>query len=223
MRRSEGATTALQPDSWPVSSGQHRVLIVEDDVIDARILASMLERIAKGRKSLGLEVVISQSLAGVPDALSSGPVDVVLLDLDLPDGDGGQSLVAVGAVTDAPIVVVSGTGSQLLVEGAIRLGAKGFLRKGQFDEHHLWNTIRFAWAGRGSTSHTLAKGLRIHPSATWIVRDTQVVWANDAAERLDWSPERVLTALADKDAVLAELQWEGAPAQMVVAAADPSS
>src|SRR6185312_1525327 len=55
-----------------------RVLLVEDDV---RVAAA----VASGLRKRGYEVDCAGSIA---DALEAAPVDIVLLDLGLPDGDG---------------------------------------------------------------------------------------------------------------------------------------
>ena len=55
-----------------------RVLLVEDDV---RVAAA----VASGLRKRGYEVDCAGSIA---EALEAAPVDIVLLDLGLPDGDG---------------------------------------------------------------------------------------------------------------------------------------
>lgn len=60
---------------------RERILIVEDDPITQTMLARYLE-------SVGYEVVTGGNVAQAREALRIAPADVLLLDINLPDGDG---------------------------------------------------------------------------------------------------------------------------------------
>lgn len=100
-----------------------KVLIVEDSASLALGYAAQLE-------DAGHEVSLSETLADARRALTSGHFDVVLLDLQLPDGD-GLTIFDAWAGKSAPpgVVVVTADGSLARAITAMRLGAYDFLVK----------------------------------------------------------------------------------------------
>lgn len=103
-----------------------RVLIVEDDFAVARLHTRFLERVD------GFEVVGSELTAGSAIArLERGGVDLVLLDMFLPDGSGVQLLRRIRATSTAPLDVIMVTASPEpeLVRQALALGAVDYVLK----------------------------------------------------------------------------------------------
>ena len=101
-----------------------RILIVDDDPLIRLILAKTLE-------SDGREFVMAESLADAR-ATIDGSIDLVLLDLMLPDGDGRQLLRFVQANPETariPIVILSGSGSSPIRQAAMNAGADAFVEK----------------------------------------------------------------------------------------------
>ncbi len=101
-----------------------RILIVDDDPLIQLILAKTLE-------SEGREFVTADSLASARGAIDDS-IDLVLLDLMLPDGDGRQFLRTVEATPETsriPIVVLSGSGSGPIRQAALNAGADAFVEK----------------------------------------------------------------------------------------------
>src|SRR5579885_3246523 len=97
-----------------------RVLVVEDNPADVRLLEAVLEQNNNGDC---FQFVYETSLMGTFKRLDVERVDVVLLDLFLPDAFG---LDAVRKVRDTypqmPIIVLSGLFDQKIGEHAIRMG-----------------------------------------------------------------------------------------------------
>jgi signal transduction histidine kinase len=72
-------------------------------------------------------------------------VDVVLLDLTLPDSRGMDTFTSMHEqVTNTPIIILTGTDDQELAARAVREGAQDYLVKGQVDGNLLWRSIRYA-------------------------------------------------------------------------------
>jgi FixJ family two-component response regulator len=72
-------------------------------------------------------------------------VEVVLLDLGLPDSQGLETLRKVYAqVSEMPIVVLTGLNDEMVGVQAINEGAQDYLIKGQVDTQLLRRTIRYA-------------------------------------------------------------------------------
>lgn len=100
-----------------------RVLIIEDSASVALGYAAQLEE-------AGHEIMLSDSLADARRALAAQSFDVVLLDLQLPDGDGLTLLEGDKAMCgDAGVVVITADGSLSRAIAAMRLGAFDFLVK----------------------------------------------------------------------------------------------
>lgn len=100
-----------------------KVLIVEDSASLALGYAAQLE-------DAGHEVSLCESLAEARRTLSTEDFDVILLDLQLPDGDGLTLFDAmVGGKNNPAVIVVTADGSLNRAISAMRLGAYDFLVK----------------------------------------------------------------------------------------------
>ena len=110
------------------------VLSVEDNPGDARLIGELLVE-----SDLPFSVENVERLSDGLARLRRGGVDVVLLDLSLPDSSGLETLTAMRAeAPDVPIVVLTGHGDepQLGLE-AVRQGAEDYLVKGELVPSHL--------------------------------------------------------------------------------------
>ena len=99
-----------------------RILLVEDD---PALLAMLKAALAYG----GFE---SESVSRGEDAvaaLARGGFEAVLLDLGLPDCDGRELLARLRALSDIPVIVVSGRGSEQDKIDALDRGADDFVAK----------------------------------------------------------------------------------------------
>ncbi len=100
-----------------------RVLVVEDDADQRRLVASIL----RSRRYLVAE---AESLASAREQLEASPVDLVLSDWKLPDGDGTELLEEVRATRpEVAFVTVTAYGTIARAVEAIRLGADDYLAK----------------------------------------------------------------------------------------------
>jgi diguanylate cyclase (GGDEF)-like protein len=123
------------------SPPQITVLVVEDSAFIAHFLEMTLEQSRQGP----FHTEGAGSLAAGLTRLSRGGVDVVLLDLSLPDSEGLTSLRALSAVAPAvPIVVLTASNDETLAVQAVHEGAQDYLVKGEVDERWLGRAIRHA-------------------------------------------------------------------------------
>lgn len=121
-----------------------RVLLIEDNPGDARLLAEMLAEL--GAQGLDCRLAWTDTLAAGEQQLGHAGVDVVLLDLGLPDSTGLRSLqrlLAYGPSQPA-MLVLSGLGGEELERQALEAGAQDYLVKGQLDAQVLARAIRHA-------------------------------------------------------------------------------
>src|SRR6266700_649816 len=99
------------------------ILLVEDDLILPQI-----ESIFLGNDKIRL----CRSIESAREALSSGNPDLVLLNLDLPDGSGLEVLKHIkedDRSKEVPVVVITAEYSDETEEVCIMLGAEGFIKK----------------------------------------------------------------------------------------------
>jgi sigma-B regulation protein RsbU (phosphoserine phosphatase) len=119
-----------------------RVLLVEDDLVTARIMMRTLLRVP----SPSFEVMHEGSLAEAVGQLARGErFDVAILDLNLPDSLGIQTLAKLQAADpDLPIVVMTGDSDPAIAELALEVGAQDYLVKGETGENTVTRAIRYA-------------------------------------------------------------------------------
>ncbi|MBF0326375.1 MAG: EAL domain-containing protein [Alphaproteobacteria bacterium] len=117
------------------------VLVVEDNPGDARLVELFLIE----DPSRPFLVFKAETLAGALESLAARPVDVVLLDLSLPDSFGLDTLARLrGAFPLIPVVVLTGTDNEALALEALRQGAQDYLVKGQGDGDLVRRSIGYA-------------------------------------------------------------------------------
>lgn len=119
-----------------------KVLLVEDNDAVAKAIESCLLSYRAGK----FNVESVHSMADAVSKLSLGEYDIVLLDLNLPDSHGLDSLMRLKACSPAmPVVVISGEQEDDTALEALRQGAQDFLIKGVFKSEELVQRVRFAY------------------------------------------------------------------------------
>ena len=118
-----------------------RVLLIEDNPADARLIGIMLAEAT----SLSFRFSWVDNLTEGIARIRSSEVDVVLLDLGLPESTGLETLERLRAGTRVPtLVVLSGLTDEGVAVQALRSGAQDYLVKGQVDSALLIRAIRYA-------------------------------------------------------------------------------
>ncbi len=124
-----------------VENEPQRILLIEDNPGDRRLIREMLVEAKYGR----FEIEQSPRLSSGLELLSKQPFDVVLLDLGLPDSQGIETLLRTKAqASHTPIVIMTGQSDESLGINAVREGAQDYLVKGQVDSNLLTRTLRYA-------------------------------------------------------------------------------
>jgi signal transduction histidine kinase/CheY-like chemotaxis protein len=117
-----------------------RILLVEDNYGDADLVR---EALAGKAAQVAIEHV--ESLGQAQALLQSGGVDIVLLDLSLPDATGVEGVARLHAESpEIPIVVLTSSTDDALGSRALQAGAQDYLIKGQTDEWLLIRAMRYA-------------------------------------------------------------------------------
>lgn len=117
------------------------ILAIEDNPGDAFLIRFYLEEIDPE----GYVIHDAGSLAKGLELLESESIDVILLDLHLPDASGlGILDTVVEFRPDIPVVVMTGLSDEKTGENAVSKGAQDFLVKGRFDGAILDSSIKYA-------------------------------------------------------------------------------
>jgi signal transduction histidine kinase/DNA-binding response OmpR family regulator len=118
-----------------------RILLVEDNPGDADLIQEMLPV----GEDAEFAVHCVTRLADAVSHLRKKETDLALLDLDLPDSNGIETVrIARQAAPQLPIVVLTGNHDERLGIAAVQGGAQDFLIKGQTHRSQLARVIRYA-------------------------------------------------------------------------------
>lgn len=127
-----------------ITSAPLTILLVEDDAAYLRLAETVLADAARVAEA-DYRVVTAMRLSAGLARLGQGGVDLVLLDLSLPDSQGIATVHAVRAeAPDVPIVVVTGTADERLAAESLQSGAQDYLIKDEIDARMLARSIRYA-------------------------------------------------------------------------------
>jgi two-component system sensor histidine kinase UhpB len=117
------------------------LLVIEDNPGDYFLLKEYI-------KLTGLpvnEMFHAVNMEMVPALLKDHNIDMVLLDLSLPDSSGIESVITIDRILpNQPIVVLSGVSAIDIAIESISLGAQDYLVKGEYDEKLLAKTIQYS-------------------------------------------------------------------------------
>jgi diguanylate cyclase (GGDEF)-like protein len=117
------------------------VLLIEDNLGDAR----MFEEILADSTVARFVVTRVDRLAEAANRLAEARFDVVVLDLNLPDSRGLDTLRRAHTLAPGlPILILTGTDDDAYGLAALRAGAQDYVVKGRYAPDRLAVTLRFA-------------------------------------------------------------------------------
>ncbi len=118
-----------------------RILLVEDNPGDVDLIRDMLTETG----SVNFSIESASKLSHALSRIKSGSIDVVLLDLGLPDSRGLDTFFKLKETApDMPTIILTGNVDQETAVTAVREGAQDFLVKGQITGSVLVRSIRYA-------------------------------------------------------------------------------
>ncbi len=118
-----------------------KVLLIEDNPGDARLIKEMLAE----ARSVSFDLEWKDNLSKGLKLLTEKGIDVVLLDLMLPDSAGAETFARTRASSPhAPILVLTGLDDETVAIGAVKEGAQDYLIKGHIDSNLLIHSVRYA-------------------------------------------------------------------------------
>jgi PleD family two-component response regulator len=147
-----------------------RVLLIESEPEDVVFLRDVLMEIGEGRfgsKWVNISVLEANTWKEATGLLANHPVDVILLDLDLPDSQGIETFRRAQQSAQAiPVILLLGAYEESLGVQLVRDGAQDFIVKKQADcaplAHAMENAVerhRLLAAARAGSNHDVLTGL----------------------------------------------------------------
>ena len=132
-------------------SSQTRVLLVEDNPGDARLLQEYLSEVPHQPFAVTAAATLRDAMAAVQGQ------DVVLLDLSLPDAHGLETVSRMAEIAaGAPIIVLTGNTDQDMALRAMSLGADDYLLKSEITSSLIARTILYSVERRRRTRQVMA-------------------------------------------------------------------
>ena len=105
-----------------------KILLIEDNPADARLIDIYLKESYKSHYSLSVVDLLSKGL----DLLNTDDFDIIIIDLSLPDSSGIDTFKDVFAAADKkPVMVLTGLEDESVGINTVKLGAQDFLIKGK--------------------------------------------------------------------------------------------
>lgn len=164
-----------------------KVLLIEDSPTDAELTKI---RLADADASLPYEIFHVELLSEALMFLHKSAVDVILLDLSLPDAQEYESVKALQEkFSHIPIVILSGSKENALTQRVIQEGAQDYIVKDGADAETLVHAIHYAIERKKSERNLLASKAeteRLLASISYVVigvgEQDQVIQWNVTAE-----------------------------------------
>jgi PAS domain S-box-containing protein len=118
-----------------------RILLIEDNPGDVRLIREMLAE----AKYITFDLECVDRLSTGLERYARGDIDLILLDLGLPDSQGLDTFAKINAqVSGVPIIVLTASEDDVWATKAVQEGAQDYLVKGKADNILLVRTIRYA-------------------------------------------------------------------------------
>lgn len=114
-----------------------KILICDDDPADRKLVRIYLEQVT-GREVVLLEASRTEE---IQNALDRGRIDLVLMDYEMPGKSGMDWLPEIAKRQLAPVVMLTGSGTEEVAVQAIQEGAVGYLSKNNLSQEKLVDTI----------------------------------------------------------------------------------
>ena len=116
-------------------------LLIEDNPGDSYIIKQLL----KFESSLKFNITSCNTLSSGIEQLNKKKIDVILLDLGLPDGQGFETISQMIEITPhIPIIVLTGKNDQDFSLEVLQKGAQDYLVKNEISAEVLIRSIRYA-------------------------------------------------------------------------------
>lgn len=127
-----------------------KILIVEDDISIVRSLSALL-------KSEGFDTVSAYDVKSAGDKISEMRFDLVLLDINLPDGNGFSLCKKIKSVSDSPVIFLTASSDEFSVVTGLDIGADDYIEK-PYRPRELISRIRSVLRRSGKSQSIISFG-----------------------------------------------------------------
>ena len=155
-RSNHGASIqGFEPDAVHTVEAPLRILMVEDDPIDAHLAVRALRRVGD------VEIVEVATLRDAVKTLAKQNFDIILTDVNLPDASVFQAVEMLNQQAgDVPIIVMSNRNDEADAVETVRLGAQDFICKNELESGLIGRAIRYAIERKRSETRLQRLALR---------------------------------------------------------------
>lgn len=164
--------------------GGNTILIVDDEKEIRKVVSSYLEE-------EGFRVLTAPNGAAMWQQLDAQPIDLILLDILLPDANGFALVRDLRRSNDIPVILLTGKSESVDKVVGLELGADDYLSK-PFELRELLARIRSVWrryqAAPSSTANHQAAEMKVFAG-----------WALDQPHRRLYSPKGVEVELTSSE------------------------
>lgn len=152
------------------------VLLVEDNAADAYLT----RRVLGDLDTLRTRIEVVDRVSSARERLADGSVDLVVLDLSLPDGHGVDTFDQIReAAPTLPVIVLSGLEDEVVALEAVRRGAQDYLVKGKFNGQLLGRSVKYALERQKLQTELYAASLEDELTGLYNRRGFQTLAAED--------------------------------------------
>ena len=171
-------------------NNRYKILFVEDDTNIVGFVSALLE-------ANGYSVISAVSYSMARTLYYSHVPDLVILDLGLPDKDGGQLLTDIRQSDPTPVIVLSARGEESEKVRLLDMGANDYITK-PFGSEELLARIRTALRNnRYGTADTRLPGVRFTVDDLVIDYDARQVFLADREIRFTQTEYNIVAFLSE--------------------------
>ena len=124
-------------ENWKIEEFMINVLYIEDHAGTARLIQLILKR-----ESQEFNFYHVDYLKDALEVLATKAVDIILLDLNLPDSQGIETIQAIhSSASDLPIILMTGLGDVEINKEAVKYGVCDIYIKSDFEPKNLSKRI----------------------------------------------------------------------------------
>lgn len=114
------------------------ILLIEDNKPDQKLIAKYLDE-----AGMRYNMLIADTVAESLELLSNSEVDIILLDLGLPDSQGFKTIQKIlDKANLKPVIVITGTHNTIIETQSIKAGAQDYLIKDKLNSYVLEKSIQ---------------------------------------------------------------------------------
>lgn len=169
------------------------ILIVEDNPGDARLIQVLIAE----ENTIHCNFQFAKTLSEALIILSKSKIDLILLDLGLPDSQGIETFRKIkNHILYIPIIILSGLLDQSVALECLKEGAQDYLSKGEFDGKTLSRTIAFSMERKNILNKFLKYAAVIEASTDAIygkdLNGVVTLWNKNAEKLYGYTAEEMI-------------------------------